>query len=218
VEYRVPDFADEKSMPQQPKPLNAWVLDYQFDKDTDDRVVDSSGKANDGAAQGAKLVDVEGRRGREFSGRGQINVKNAPSLDPSVGPWTVEATFRAEAADAMILARGGQSNGYALYLVEGRPTFTYTTPDGRRTIAGNESLPGRRAVVTARVTATKRLQLWVDGQQVAQIRLDAFIANDPNDNMQIGADRGSPVLEAPVPAFRGVIERVRLFSGEAPAD
>jgi hypothetical protein len=34
--------------------------------------------------------------------------------------------------------------------------------------------------------------------------------------MQIGADRGSPVLGKPTPGFVGLIESVRLYSGELP--
>jgi arylsulfatase A-like enzyme len=214
VEYRVPDFADEKMLPPEPKPLNAWVLDYKFDHDAQGRVIDASGRGNDGHAEGTKLVEG----GREFDGRGYIDVKNTPSLDPSVGPWTVEAAFRASAADGMVLARGGKSNGYALYLVDGKPTFTYTAPGSRKTIAGKESMLGKRVVVSARVTPANRLLLFVDGKEVARTRLERFIADDPHDDMQIGADLRSSVVDRQIPAFRGLIERVRLYSGEAPVE
>jgi hypothetical protein len=216
VEYRVPDFADEKTLPPEPKPLNAWVLDFRFDQDASNRVVDASGRGNDGTNEGTKLA--AGGKGREFDGRGYINVKNSEALDPSVGPWTVEATIRSDAADGMILARGGQSNGYALYLVDGKPTFTCTTPAGRRTIAGKESIQGTKTVVTARLTAQKRMALFVDGKEIAQMQLNQLIARDPNDDMQIGTDLRSPVVEQKVPGFRGIIDRIRLFSGEAPAE
>ncbi|MBA4015625.1 MAG: hypothetical protein C0483_00405 [Pirellula sp.] len=220
VDYHVPKFADEKVLPSDPKPLNAWVLDYRFDRDEKDRVVDASGRGNDGVAQGTTLVKASTAAvgGRKFDGKGHINVKNSPSLDPSVGPWTVEATFVADAADAMVLARGGQSNGYALYLVAGKPTFTYTTPAGRKTFAAKKPIEGKRATVAVRLTEAKRVVISVDGKQAAEGRLPQWIGGDPNDDMQIGDDLRSPVLETKVPAFRGTIERVRIFNGEAPQE
>lgn len=218
VDYHVPKFADEKVLPPEPKPLGAWVLDYRFDRDEGSRIVDASGRGNDGVAQGTTSAKGATDAGRRFDGKGHINVKNTSSLDPSVGPWTVEATFVADAADGMILARGGQSNGYALYLVEGRPTFTYTTPDGRRTFAAKKPMEGKRATVAVRLTGAKRVEISVDGKQVAEGRLPQWIASDPNDEMQIGDDLRSSVLETKVPAFRGTIERVRIFSGEAPRE
>ncbi len=220
VDYHVPKFADEKALPPEPKPLNAWVLDYRFDRDEGNRVVDASGRGNDGVAQGTTPVKASTAAvgGRRFDGKSHINVKNTPSLDPSVGPWTVEAMFVADAADGMILARGGQSNGYALYLVEGKPTFTYTTPDGRRTFAAKKPIEGKRATVAVRLTSAKRVVITVDGKQVADGRLPQWIGSDPNDDMQIGDELRSPVLETKVPALRGTIERVRIFSGEAPQE
>jgi arylsulfatase A-like enzyme len=220
VNYHVPKFADEKALPPEPKPLQAWVLDYQFKRDQGNRIVDASGHGNDGVAHGTTPVNASTAvaAGRRFDGKGHINVKNAPSLDPSVGPWTVEVTFVADAADGMILARGGQTNGYALYLVEGRPTFTYTTPEGRRTFAAKQATEGRRTTVVVRLSGAKHAEMTVDGQRVAEGRLSQWIAADPNDEMQIGDDLRSSVLETKVPAFRGTIERVRIFSGEAPSE
>ncbi|HEX4147539.1 MAG TPA: sulfatase-like hydrolase/transferase [Pirellulales bacterium] len=212
IGYQIPDFADEKSIPPGPQAQNAWVLDFQFEKDTGDRVVDASGHGNDGEAKGAKLVDG----GRRFDGQGHISVKNSPSLDPSVGAWTVEATFQSDADDGMVLARGGKTSGYALYLKGGKPTFTYTTEDGRKTIAGKQSVEDKKVVVTATVTPGLRLKLLVDDKEIAEARLKQPIKRDPRDVMQIGADLGSPVLADKIPGFQGVIERVRLFSGEAP--
>jgi hypothetical protein len=210
VDFHVPDFADEKRTPKKPTVLNAWVLDYHFDKDEGDRVVDASGHGNDGAAEGTKQVTG----GREFDGKGYINIEKSPSLDPSIGPFAIEATFRADAPDGVVLARGGKTTGYALYLEDGKPTFTYVT-DARRTIAGKKSVEGRKVTVAVRVEE-KHLRLLVDGKEVGNARLPEFISRDPNDAMQIGADRNSPVLEKSLPQFRGVIERLRIYSGVLP--
>lgn len=219
VGYRVPDFADEKTLPPEPKPLNAWVLDFKFDKDSGDTVNDASGKENQGIARNAKLVETDdGHRARRFEGDGSISVKKSPTLIPNVIPWTIEATLVSDAPDGVILAHGGKSNGYALYLAGGRPTFTYKAQGTGRSVAGKrEQIAGRRMVLRACVTANLSLQLWVDGDKVATADLPARIADEPHDILSIGADLGSPVLEKSPPAFRGTIERVRIFSGQAPA-
>ena len=55
-----------------------------------------------------------------------------------------------------------------------------------------------------------------DGKVVAEGKLPAFIRRDPADSMQIGADEGSSVLgDKRPPRFTGLIESVKLFSGEA---
>ena len=55
------------------------------------------------------------------------------------------------------------------------------------------------------------------GKQAGEAPLPDFIARDPNDTMQLGADTGSRVIEGPpLPQFVGRIESVRIYSGEAP--
>src|SRR5262249_36290519 len=72
------------------------------------------------------------------------------------------------------------------------------------------------ARVTARITAGRRLLLAIDGKPAGEAPLHDFIARDPNDLMQVGADLGSRVVEGPaLPQFVGRIEAVRLYSGEA---
>ena len=78
-------------------------------------------------SQGTALVPGrEGRKARRFDGQGYIDVPKSPSLDPAVAGWTIEAVFKAEKDTGVILACGGVSNGYALHLVDGKPTLTVT--------------------------------------------------------------------------------------------
>ncbi len=216
VEYHVPDFADEKQ-PATAAPAaavrNAWVLDYRFAGDQDARVVDESGQHNHGRAVGVERVaGRDGAAAVELDGQAHIDVTNAPSLDPSVGAWTVEVTVRAE-ADGVVLARGGETLGYLLEVQQGRPAFSYRSNRGVKTIQGRREVLGEWVRLTARVTADQRLQLLVDGELEAEARLAALIHKSPTDRMQIGADLGSQVLGAR-PALRGRIERVRIYSGE----
>ncbi len=217
IDFEIPPFADDPKKDQPPPALNTWVLEYRFSKDEGDRVVDTSGKNNHGKATGAPLAEGrDGRPARRFDGKGFIEVPRAPSLDPSVGAWTVEAVFKSDAPDGVVLARGGQTAGYCVYLQDGRPHLTVTAANRPIDIGGRQSVAGAWTTLVARITADRQIVLLVNDKQVAARKLPRFIPNDPNDSMQIGADLKSPVIEENMPRFQGLIESVRLYSGEAP--
>lgn len=219
VQYHVPDFADEKQEPksavgERPQAaLNAWVLDYRFDHEDGNRVQDASGQKNHGRSHGTNLVaGRDGKMACKFNGQSYIEVPVAASLDPSVGPMTIEATFKAT-GDGVVMARGGQSLGYLLTVTDGKPSFLYRTQSGLTTVASNTSVIGEWTTVSARITSDKRLVLNVNGQLVAETKLSEFIHKSPNDGLQIGADLQSPVHEKSPPQFRGLVERLRIYSG-----
>ncbi len=215
VAYAVPDFADEKRLPAAAQPLAAWVVDLQAGHSDAKHAVDDSRYKNDGALKGVKLSETgDGAKAWQFDGQGSIDVPKSASLDPSSGAFVLQSTFTATADAGIVVARGGASRGYCLYLEDGKPTFVYLSPAGKTLIAGSRSITNRRTTVTARVTANKRIVLEVDGKQVAKRKIGDFIDQDPSDRLSIGNDLGSRVAEASLPAFQGRIESVRLYSGE----
>lgn len=219
VEFRFPEFADKPKSDAGPPALGAWVLDYRFDRDDGDKVVDASGKGNHGQAHAAPLAEGrQGHKARRFDGRGHIEVPKSDSLRPNVSGWTIEIVLKPEKASGVVLARGGRSAGYCLYLDEGRPVFAVTV--NNRLFEARAKRPiatGAWTEVSARITADKRLALSVDGKPAGSGKLRDFIDRDPNNTMQIGADLGSPVVEGKsLPKFEGLIESLRMYSGEAP--
>jgi len=113
----------------------------------------------------------------------------------------------------VILARGGKSQGYALWLKEGRPAFTVTV--GSKPVTAKAKVPLTDwATLTGVLTVDRKVLLFVNGKLAGTASLRSLIQSDPNDTMQIGADSGSPVIEPVPPKFVGLIESVRIFSGE----
>lgn len=193
---------------------NKDALVYDFSKDDDVLVVDTSGNNNNGEARGAPLAaGRDGKKARRSDGKGFVEVPKSPSLDCSGGAWTVEVVLKAERPNGVILARGGNAQGYALHLVDGRPVFSVTAQNNTSSVAAKKSITGEWTHLAGIITADKQLVLYVNGEVAATGKLPTFITRDPNDTMQLGADNGSLVTEYKG-SFVGLIESVRIFSGE----
>lgn len=157
---------------------------------------------------------LDWKESQRLDGTKPIRIASTPALRPNVGAWTVEATFTSEKPEGVILARGGERFGYSLHLEAGKPVFTVTSESKRSQISGTESVVGRAVVLTATITANKRLTLAVDGKEVASGPLHRFITSDPSNPMELGGDEGSFVTGSAKPGFVGILTRVRLYSGE----
>ncbi len=222
VDYRVPDYTDRPSWWGKPggpdwRLTNAVEARLTYDGQTLEgaRVPDTSGQGNHGQAQG--VTQVPGRGGRKalrFSGAGAIDVSKAPSLSPAESAWTVEVTFKPEKPEGVLLARGGKSLGYALWLKGGCPRFTVNAGPKPVTVASERPVADW-VTVAGVISRDRKAQLYVDGKLMGAAKLGEFIERDPNDAMQVGADLGSPVVEPVPPKFTGLIEAVRISSGEA---
>lgn len=220
--YLVPDYTDRPNWWGKPggpdwKPDAAPALRLHFDSSKLDgaRVPDVSGLNNHGTAHGVALAaGRDGRQSLRLTGDGYVEVPKSKSLNPSQSAWTLEVTARAEKPDGMLAARGGSSQGYALWLKAGRPAFTVRTGNKATTVEGREAVVGW-ATFTGTITPDLELVLRVNGRIVGKSTLPDFIATDPSNSMQIGADLGSPVVEPAPPKFTGWIESVRIFNGDA---
>ncbi len=219
--YRVPEYVDRPAWwgkpggpDWKPDPTPGLRLHFDFAKLEGEYVPDLSGHGNPGRVSNARLA--QGRDGRQvlrLQGNGWVEVPKSESLDPSERAWTVEVVFKAEKPDGIILARGGKTQGYALWLDRGRPRFTVVVEDKATTVEADVVVSDWTTVVGT-ITIDRKATLRVNGSLVASTPLPGFIGHDPSDVMQVGADLGSPVVEPTVSKFTGWIERVRLHSGE----
>jgi Arylsulfatase A and related enzymes len=166
------------------------------------------------ATSGEMVFDLDLSRedgaGR-FDGKTFREVANAPQLDPSNGPWTVEALIRPTAPDGVIVARGGKFQGYALSVERGCPVFSVRSEGKLVRVAGPSSITDRWTHLAGILTDSGELRLYIDGQRVASVA-GQFITATPNEPMQIAADEGTAVA-ASQPRFTGEIARIRLFNG-----
>lgn len=225
VGYRIPDYVDRPAWwgkpggpDAKPEMKPGLRLSFDFTQFDGSHMTDLSEYTNKATVHNVSAADGrDGKKALRLNGAGYIEVPKSPALSLADGAWTVEAMVKPEKPDGVILARGGKSQGYALWLKQGRPMFTVVVNDHAVTAEGTEIIKDW-AVLVGAITAEHNVTLRVDDRLVGSKPLPGFIENDPHDTMQIGADLGSPVIEPTPPKFKGWIERVRLFSGEAPAD
>jgi arylsulfatase len=124
-------------------------------------------------------------------------------------------------ADGVLVAAGGASGGFSLYVKDGRPAYDYNYASwSRTTIASAEKLPPGKTVVRAEfrydgggLGKGATVTLFINDRQVAKGRVDATIwlgKYSADETFDVGQDTGSPASEhyaAPFP-FAGTIEKV----------
>jgi arylsulfatase len=142
--------------------------------------------------------------------------------------WTISADVEVPSggAEGVLATQGGRMSGWALTVLEGKPTFLYRTSDRDAALfrlAAPQALAAGRHKVSIAFTVDGagfgkggRFALGVDGRQVAEGRVDhttpfKFAPEDAT----IGRDTGSPVSDdyAIPSAFSGTIGDVTVDLG-----
>jgi arylsulfatase A-like enzyme len=228
VRYRIPDYTDRPDWWEYglPDDIPAAVknktnnnanpavkepgvrLEFTFEKDSNVRIVDSSGKGNHGTVHG-KLDVAKGKNGepaKRFDGNSFIDLKKTPSLVFANLAWTTEVVFNSDKPDGVIIAVGGQSQGYSLRLEDSKLIFTTTVNNEQYQISSTEKAIGW-VKAKAQFTSGKKFILFVDDKQVAEKQLSSLVPREPNIAYRVGADSDN---QSKLPAFSGVISLIKL--------
>jgi hypothetical protein len=97
----------------------------------------------------------------------------------------------------------------------GKLAFTVAASNKASSVVAEKPVGSDWVNAVAKITADRQITLEVNGQRVGSSKISSLIPTDPNDNLQIGADTGSPVLgEKKVGNFTGLMESVRIRNGE----
>lgn len=146
------------------------------------------------------------------TGASLIRVEKSRSLNPTGKPVTVEAWVKAEKPNGAVLAHGGSSYGYALYLQNGRPRFAIRTNGNLSSVTAKKRVVGQWVHLAGIMTIGKELQIYVDGGLAASAKASGLITADPAEAMEIGADEGSKVGDYGDPfGFNGLIDQVSVY-------
>ncbi|UCH36633.1 MAG: sulfatase-like hydrolase/transferase [Armatimonadota bacterium] len=216
---RETDYAEPPPAPVVTQKARGLVLHYRFDGDDPARVADASGHGNDGAIHGARRRRWRGGTALQFTGNERVEVPKSRSLNVSNTPFAVDAWINATGRDGVVAARGGETHGFSLYLKDGRPHFALRIAGVVEKVGANRTINGEWVHLAAALTADRRMKLYVNGEEVASREGSAFIAADPNEDMQLGTDAGTPVADyRGNHALRGLIGEFRLYVGNMTGD
>ncbi len=166
-----------------------------------------------------KGTPVKGGGGGGDKAESVVRVEKSASLNPKGTALTVEAWIKAEHEDGVVVARGGNLHGFVLYLEDGRPHFAIRTEGEPHAAAATRKVLRRWVHLAGVLTEDRRLQVFIDGEPAASAKAGRFLAGDPNEAMEIGADENTPVGPyADACPFAGLIDEVRLWRRALAAD
>lgn len=156
----------------------------------------------------------------DFSRKTRFELQPGDSLARGQAPFLpgkalqITAELEDPAGSGVLIAQGGSTEGYSLYLREGRPVFAIRRERQLTEVAGKETLPGGVVHLTAALKADGTLLLQVAGKEVASGKVPGLLTGMPVDGLQVGRDTMGAVgsYQAPFP-YSGKIRRVTVETG-----
>jgi arylsulfatase len=155
------------------------------------------------------------KNNKQANNKKQFELKTGADLSMEDGPQISGQSFSVEAqlaavGDGVIVAQGGVTHGYSLYVKDGKPTFSGRFRGEMVTIAGDTPLPDGPCCLGASLEVSGYTVLTVDGKEVARAQTPGSI-NTPADGLTVGQDGGDPVGPYQGPQkFKGKIEKVTI--------
>jgi hypothetical protein len=203
----------DKPAPKKVKP--ELLLRFTFAALKKGQVPDVSPGALEGKLEKGKLVKDDEGPALELEGEGQVSVARSAKLNVVDSPLVLGAWCHTGTNRGVVAALGGESNGLALFLSDGVPTFAVRSA-GKLTVAKAENrVPrGRWVHLMGVLDAGGRLRVWVDGKASGDSAQGSHIGKQPMDGLSVGADTGSRVGDYnDEQHWTGRLRDVRLYRG-----
>jgi arylsulfatase len=158
-----------------------------------------------------------------YPGAVRIPESNAPETKNRSWTMTAHVEIPEGGANGPLCVMGGDTNGWSLYLNDGRPVFCYNLANAQLTyIRADQALaPGTHAVrfefekdsaSSQQFGAGGTGRLYVDDQPVAEGKIPrtAAFGYSLDETFDVGCDKGSPVTDEypPLAAFTGQISKI----------
>lgn len=170
--------------------------------------------------QSGKVVPGRQKKAINLDGSGPaIQQPGRGNLNPAYKPMTIGGWFKTNAERGVILAQGGQSLGYSLYLKQGKVQFSLRRQGALTTLVGPPVSLNTWHHVSATIDRDGKASLRLNGKPAGEPIAFGFITSRPADGLSIGADSGS--LVGPYEAdngFQGQLEDLRIYWGPLAAD
>jgi arylsulfatase len=128
----------------------------------------------------------------KFSSGDDVDRFHAPYVQDRAFSVAARVIPSSPDANGVIVAQGGSTHGWSLYLREGEFLFA-TTHRGQRTmVRSGVRLEGEKTV-SAALSVDGLLTLGVDGKDVAVAQLPGPLVEQPLDGLQVGSDAAGQV-------------------------
>jgi arylsulfatase A len=139
-----------------------------------------------------------------------LDSANAPQVGGKA--FTVSMIAETKQREAVLLAHGGLSAGYALHLKNGRVAFLVRTGGGDSfTEIVTPSEPVGSARITAALASDGMMSLQVNDQPVVTGKSAKLIARQPVEDFCLGHDNGKPLTSyAGKAEFQGTITNLKI--------
>jgi arylsulfatase A-like enzyme len=153
-----------------------------------------------------------------YSGAVHLYNELAPPFERKSHTITAYVDIPKEGANGVLMAEGAEGGGFALFLKDGRPTYTYNFFRKSTTIASPTALPPGPAKIVLQLTYSGTglnkiavATLSVNDRQVATTQIARTVPNvfSFEETFDVGEDSASPVGDYESPfAFTGKIQRI----------
>ncbi|MEO2021988.1 MAG: sulfatase/phosphatase domain-containing protein [Pirellulaceae bacterium] len=161
------------------------------------------------------IVDGQSGKAIKLDGSGPaFTLPSSPQLDPSGIPLTVGAWCKSVSGNGVLIAQGGVSQGYSLYLKDGLPVFALRASMTLKKVTGPKLENDKWTHVAVTLDQDGIAQLLVNGKPVGKPTKVGLVGSRPADGLSVGADSGSSVGEYQIDfPFHGQLEDVRIYWG-----
>ena len=128
---------------------------------------------------------------------------------------TIRATITQPATDGVILAHGGATVGYSLYLKEGHLIFAARHAGKLSTVVSKEPLPVGALHLAVTLAKDGSVVLLANDIQVGTGKVPGAMERQPSDGLQVGQDKNAAVGDYAAPfLFKGEIGEVTIEVGK----
>lgn len=150
-----------------------------------------------------------------LTGKGAaISKPSSPKWNPSRKPLLIGGHVKAASSSGVVMAHGGESHGWSLYLFDGIPHFSVRVAEQMGTVFAEGPLDDGWHHVAATLDAKGAAQVYVDGRPAGSADKVGLIQQRPNEGLDVGADTGTLVgaYGGALP-LAGEVEDLRIYWG-----
>ena len=190
------------------------MLSLTFDNADGGKLIDLSGNGIDGRISGVDIVKDSGYSAGRFTGENYVTVNKSKKLDPSKGPWLIEAMVKPD-SDGAILGHGDKKNGYALFIDNGIPGVAIRNDMywamSTSIVDGKDNCIGKWTHIAALIKENE-MRLFVNGKLADWMPLPVPLEKLPSTELLIGRDcKVFADEKLTAKPFKGLVHSLKIY-------